>query len=361
MVAAIKAGDVGTVYARSVDRIYRSVKTYSALLDLCREHGTRIVTQRDGIVGGDGSPMATAFATVGATFAQLESDTAKVRAKYGTATKRRNIAEHAATGCQGCAETRLHRIGRPRYGPETTAAVLDAFEEAGSFNGAAAILTARGIPSMLGGRKNPLGNGGSYGWNAITVARIVRRERPDVPKKCRQGVAPRGRYPLSGLLACPACGTFLSPQPRTGAFMGWYCARALVDPAHPRPYVVSERYVLPWIKEEVARLRLPDAVTLATDNAAQREALAGRLDRAHELYIGGAITRERHAAEAAAVAVELDRLGAAEAVVAVPRLDWTWAPRDVNAVLSAILERVTLGPDMRPVSAVWRVPAWRAP
>jgi hypothetical protein len=61
------------------------------------------------------------------------------------------------------------------------------------------------------------------------------------------------------------------------------------------------------------------------------------------------------------VAAELDRLGDAEAVVAVPTIDWTWEPRSVNAVLRAILERVTLGPDMRPVSAVWTMPEWRAP
>jgi len=47
-------------------------------------------------------------------------------------------------------------------------------------------------------------------------------------------------------------------------------------------------------------------------------------------------------------------------VVAVPSIDWTWQPADVNAVLRAVFTSVMLGPDLRPVSAVWRNPALRA-
>jgi hypothetical protein len=127
---------------------------------------------------------------------------------------------------------------------------------------------------------------------------------------------------------------------------------------------VGEETVLPWVKDEVARLRTPDAVTLAADNAAVRSALAGRLERANDLFVlgpkAGGWTRERRDAEAAAVAAELDRLGDAEAVVAVPTIDWTWSARTVNEVLRTILVRVVLGPDLRPVSALWTMPQWRA-
>jgi hypothetical protein len=74
----------------------------------------------------------------------------------------------------------------------------------------------------------------------------------------------------------------------------------------------------------------------------------------------GGWTRERHVAEVAAVTTELDRLGDAEAVVAVPTIDWTWEPRSVNVVLRAILVRVDLDSDLRPVSALWTMPEWRA-
>jgi hypothetical protein len=127
------------------------------------------------------------------------------------------------------------------------------------------------------------------------------------------------------------------------------------------PGSIPEKRILPWVRDEVSRLRVPDAVTMAVDNATQRAALAGRLERANELYIAGEISRDRHAAEVTAVTAELDRLGDAETVVAVPAIDWTWEPGQVNAVLRAILERVELGSDMHPLEAMWTVPEWRRP
>ncbi len=130
--------------------------------------------------------------------------------------------------------------------------------------------------------------------------------------------------------------------------------------------VVAEHSVLPWVRDEIARLRIVDpltgepvdAVKLASDNAAQRDVLAGRLERANELFVlgpkAGGWTRERRDAEAAGVTVELDRLGVAEAVVKVPPVDWTWPVPELNVYLRAILLHVTLGPDMRPVWAEWR-------
>jgi hypothetical protein len=224
---------------------------------------------------------------------------------------------------------------------------------------------------MFGGKPNPRENGGTYGWNVMTVSRIVRRERPDMPRVGRQGAAARAKRLFSGLLICgaPGCGQTLSSMPRPGGRqVGYYCRKAHNDPTHPRPYVVSERFLLPWMRDEVARLRPidpvtaepVDAVTLAAGNDGVRAQLTGRLERAQDLRIAGEITRERYDREAADVRAELDRLGDAEAVVAIPTIDWTRDPRTVNEILRTILESVTLGPDMRPVVALWTVPAWRA-
>jgi hypothetical protein len=134
----------------------------------------------------------------------------------------------------------------------------------------------------------------------------------------------------------------------------------------------SEARLMPWIQAEAARLRVidsatgesVDAVRLAADHAAERAALAGRLERANELFVlgpkAGGWTRERRDAEAAAVAAEVDRLGAAEAVVTIPAIDWTWPPERINTVLRALWQRVELDERMHPVEAFWRVPEWRA-
>jgi DNA invertase Pin-like site-specific DNA recombinase len=346
----IRAGRVGIIVARSLDRMMRSTVRMAEMYRLCEKHGTRIVTLREGEMREDNPSQWIARQSI-MTAAEYESRVAKVRARAAVATKKRNGIPQ----------------GRAKYDADTTDAVLAAYDAAGTFLGAVKALTTAGVPSMLGGKPNPRGNGSSYGWNVRTVGRIIRRERPGMPAKARQGDrGPAHRHLLSGLLTC-ACGATLSSMPRPGGHqVGYYCRKAHGDASHSRPYVVSERFLMPWIKEEIARLIIPDAVTLATDNAAQRDALAGRLERANDLFVigpkAGGWTRERRDAEAAAVQIELDRLGAAEAVVNVPAIDWTWAPADVNAILRAILERVDLGPDMRPLpdGALWRVPEWRA-
>src|SRR5579859_2727460 len=86
LIRGIEAGELGPVYAYSADRLYRSMGTYIALMESARAHRVRIVTPA-GTIGGDGSPMATAFAQVGATFAELELNTAKARARAAYAAR----------------------------------------------------------------------------------------------------------------------------------------------------------------------------------------------------------------------------------------------------------------------------------
>ena len=54
-----------------------------------------------------------------------------------------------------------------------------------------------------------------------------------------------------------------------------------------------------------------------------------------------------------------DALRATEAAVAIPAIDWTWAPADLNRILSAILVEVQMDEKMQPVEALWRNPALR--
>ncbi|HVA86807.1 MAG TPA: hypothetical protein VNF73_10895, partial [Candidatus Saccharimonadales bacterium] len=62
-----------------------------------------------------------------------------------------------------------------------------------------------------------------------------------------------------------------------------------------------------------------------------------------------------------AIGDELERLDATSRLVVVPAIDWSWEPAAINGVLRAILEHVELGPDLRPMKALWTVAEWRAP
>jgi len=362
LLESIEAGDVSALYAYSTDRLARSVEWSARLLNACRRAGVPIVTREGRIEPGDAAAALLFNVLAAVNENALSGMEAKARA---------TVARRKARNVEAGREPNAGLGGKP-YGPDVTAQVLAAYDAAGSFLGACKLLTApvgaevwsrgrllgagMGVPSRLGGRPNPRQNGGTYGWNFRTVGRIVRRERADVPKVGRQGATQRPRRRFSGLLVCH-CGQILAPNGTNN----YTCRQAHNDASHPRPYTVSERKLLPWIRDEIARrLRVPPAVEVAADNAAQRDALASRLERAQDLRIAGEITRERYDREAADVRAALDRLGDAEAVVAVPAIDWTLPPGQVNTVLRAILERVDLGPDLRPVLAVPNVPEWWA-
>jgi len=354
---AIEAGDVSCLYAYSTDRLARSVEWSARLLNACRRAGVPIVTREGRIEPGDAGAALLFNVLAAVNENALSGMEAKARASIGRR-QARNVEAGRAPNAG---------MGRKPYGPETTAAVLAAFDEAGSFLGATKLLTAAGVPSYLGGKPNPRENGGTYGWNVHTVSRIVRRERPGMPKVGRQGAAPRARRLLSGLLACgaPGCGQILSSMPRPGGRqVGYYCRKAHNDPTHPRPYVVSERYVLPWVRAEVERLRLPvDAVKLGQEAGAERDDLDAQRERLALAFARGGLKPGTYEAEDGALVARLAALGDAEDAAAVSPIEpqeWdTWTPADVGAYIRSILRSVTLGPDMRPVSALWRNPALR--
>ncbi|MBF6606812.1 MAG: hypothetical protein IVW53_14685, partial [Chloroflexi bacterium] len=264
-----------------------------------------------------------------------------------------DLASEHARDAVAVRRARGDRIGHPFYGErpgEDVGAVVAAYKDAGSIMGAARLLNGRGLPTRMGGP-----------WSTVSVRAILIRLGA-MEHRTRPGAKARAPFVLYGLLRCHCGHVLTGSRYRNGsdsAYCAYKCHVARTVPGHG-PGSVPEQRILPWVRDEVGRLRAPAVVTVAAANAAQRDALAGRLERAHELYIGGAISHERHAAEAAAVSAELDRLGDAEVVAAVPTIDWTWTPEKLNAVLRAIVERVELGPDLRPVKAIWTVPEWRA-
>lgn len=310
LVEMIEADEVQAIYSYNLARLSRSVQDLRALMKLADEHvvPVRLVADHVDTSSATGRMLLTMLAAVD----EMTADLASEHARDAVAVRR----------------ARGDRIGHPFYGEragEDAGAVVTAYKEAGSIMGAARLLNGRGVPTRMG---DP--------WSTTSVREILLRQGA-VEHRTRPGAKARAPFALYGLLRCH-CGHILTgSRYRNGPdpiYTTYKCHAARTVPGHG-PGSVPERRILPWVVAEVARLRVPDAVTMAADNAALRSALASRVERAHELYIAGAISRERHDAEAAAVAADLDRLGDAETVVAVPT------------------------PDMQPVAAVWTVPEWR--
>jgi hypothetical protein len=159
---------------------------------------------------------------------------------------------------------------------------------------------------------------------------------------------------------------------RFGPYVGYQCPRARYNAAHSRPYMIAEAAVLPAVRGEVARLRLPvDAVALgdAPDLGAERAALVAQRERLALAFARGGLPEETFTAEDDAIRASIEKLGEreeAETVAPVSPItaeEWdTWSPAELNAYLRAILKRVRLGADMRPLPFTaddWRNPSLR--
>ena len=143
------------------------------------------------------------------------------------------------------------------------------------------------------------------------------------------------------------------PRPG-GRQVGYYCRKAHNDPTHPRPYVVSERFLLQWIRAEVERLRLPvDAVKLGLEATAARAELGAQRERLALAFARGGLKQETYEAEDGALVARLAELGDTEEAAAVSPIrpeEWgTWSAVDLGSYIRSILRSVTLGRDMRPV------------
>ncbi len=351
--ADVEAGNVTAVYAYSVSRIGRNARELLDFLEACKARGVIVTTEAEGTIGGKGA-FADFMLLIMAGLAQLERELASERTLAAHAV-RRERGDHIGPAPYGMRLEDRAAVahGQPRGlvsdPAEDFGAVVAAYQETRSLQGTARLLNERHVPTKAG-----------RAWRESSVRGMLRRRAPELLPRVKGIRAASRAYLFTGLLRCAHDGSALSAKAIHDRWVSYGCQVARESASHPRPWNVSESFILPWVRDEVARLRIPDTVTLAADSAAIRDALIGRLERAHELYIAGAISRERHAAEAVAVTAELDRLVDTETLTAVPAIDWTWAPRDVNAILRTIFVRVNLGPDMRPVSAVWRNPALRA-
>lgn len=361
MVARIEAGEVSDVYAYSLDRLNRSLILAARFARACEDNGVRIVTGREGEVRQD-SPAEWLRWTILATFGEYELRTIKARA----ATARR------------VREERGDHIGRVGYGfkLERDAAgvivavpdpdrplepVLQAVREAPSILAACKLLNARGVPVPQGPSAER--RHGSTQWYPTPLRKIVERNAPELLPP----VGPTRRHQptnalLAQLLVCH-CGHVLTPQGRRR--WGQPAYRCTVANRTGRethgPGWTTEAVLLPWIKAEAARFRVPaDAheIDVANDDARQR--LDAKRARIVESYIEGLFDKAERDRRLASIDADLERLpvhrsGHQE----IPQsIDWdAWPPAAINAVLRTYWNAIILGPDLLPVRADWKLPA----
>jgi DNA invertase Pin-like site-specific DNA recombinase len=341
--SAIEAGQVTDVFSYDLSRLTRSLEEWVRLATLCRERGVRIHLSKEGTFD---------FTTAsGEMLANILASVAQAVRRWASERSTETVTALRARGAT---------IGRKPYGSrpgEDLDAIRAAVAEAGSLYGAARLLNERGLPNLKG-----------KAWTASTVSFIVRQQLPELVP-ARPGTAgPKipSRFALQKLVRCH-CGHLLSPYSyRSGRkrYTTYRCSVARSDSSHARPFAVKESVLLEWAKTEAARLEVPaDRVQLQEEQGSRRSELDARRLRILDMFEAGHIDRTERDRRLEPVYTELeqiDREAGAMNLADLPTIDWDATPSSLNAVLRALWERIDVGPDLRPITAVWRVPEWRA-
>lgn len=331
----VERGEVSALYAYATDRLARSVEWSARLLNACRRAGVPIVTS-EGRFDPDNALTDQLF-----YFQAMQNEG---YSRQASQKRRATVERQRARGA---------RLGIAPYGAlpgESVEPIVAAFREAGSCYGAARILNAAGSRTRRGAL-----------WTSKVIGDILEREGVEYRRKPKPGVKAAADWITFQLLTCH-CGATMTAMDRRSPRVT--CYRARQDPAHPRPFGISEAKLLPALKAEAARFRPPDAVEMSAAADAERAELATRREGLGDAYAAGAYGKVGSADAKAKLAERLgeldeeeDRLDAQEQVVAVPpSIDWTWPPRAINAVLRTFWREVKLGTDLLPVEFVWRLP-----
>jgi len=340
LLEAIESGRATAVYSYSLSRLGRSLRELTRLIDLCDKQGIPVRLYVDSLDTSTASGRLLAH--VLGSVAQFEADVAAERQRASQAAKR----------------ARGEKIGTtPVYGEregEDAAIVSAAVMEAGSYSGAAKLLNERGIKPRSSKR----------GWWASSVSVVMKRIDPDVHINNRgpKGIGPD--FILAKVLRCPTCGTRLTGMAdrtwrTSGPRVRYACRQGSVTP-HARTSV-SEHLILPAIRAEADRLVTPEMIEAGDTEAEQRAELEHRKARVLDMFEAGHIDRDERERRLTGIYQSLEKLDARRVVNAIPRIDWTWPSRQINAVLRALFERIELDPaTFQPVAFEWTVPEWRA-
>lgn len=346
LMASVERGEVSTIYAFALDRLARSVQWSARLLDACEDAGTIVVT-------GEGrfDPANDRDRSMFHFFAMQNEGTLramKTKAKASADSRKRR---GDAIGQRPYGEVRTRRDGVVVGENDDVALIVATFREAGSYFAAARLLNDRKVPSQSGRQ-----------WYPRTVQRIVNRADPTTARRGRPGArSSAGMHMLSGLLRCH-CETMLGRTVSGEGTPRYRCSTGASIPTHSRPYMVSERKLLPWVIAEATRFDpRREGTEIARDldgDATERARLADERAYIVDIAIAARMDRselERRLAEIDAKVEAIDDRAAAVDVIPA-EIDWDWEPEAINNVLRTYWSAVELGPDMRPVRAEWRLP-----
>jgi DNA invertase Pin-like site-specific DNA recombinase len=336
LVEAVESGACTAVYSYSLSRLARSVAELDRFFDLCVRHAVPVRLVADAVDTATASGRLTMH--VLSSVAQFEAEVASERIRSRMALKR-------AKG---------ERLGGIPYGDqpsENVQLVVNAFTKAGSFTGAARLLNQQRIKP----RRADM-------WRAGSVAEIMRRVDPSI----RPGKGAKHGYDFmfSRLLACGVCGTLLSGyayRNKPNQPVRYACSRAQYE-AHPRRSI-SEIALLPAMQALAARWQPPQTVwgsTIGGDAAKQSE-LDAKRERILDMFADGLIDKTERERRLQPIHAALSQLESFRVLLAVPALDWSWPPRDINRVLRAMFNRIGLHRQtFQPVRPVTRLdePAW---
>jgi DNA invertase Pin-like site-specific DNA recombinase len=335
----IEQGRVSHVYAYSPDRLARSVEWSARLVNACRRAGASITTTAGTVAPDD--PAARAMFNMLAVMNETALDEMERKARASAGTRK---AHGEMTGGRSYGEVRTLKSGEVRGADEDAALVVATFHEAGSYFEAARRLNDRHVPARSGGQ-----------WYPRTVQRIVNRQDPTTARYGRRGVPSVSRlHRLAGLLRCH-CGAVMGQTVSGEGTPRYRCPNGVADASHSRPYIVPERAILPWVKAEAGRVRLPKQVELA-DRDSRVDELTEDKRRLSFSFVHRGIDEPTYLEQLAAIDTELDRLDLAGRIVDVPRIDWTWPPERINHVLRTFFKFVVLDTAMHPVRAEWLLP-----
>jgi hypothetical protein len=128
------------------------------------------------------------------------------------------------------------------------------------------------------------------------------------------------------------------------------------------PASISEAKLLPWVKREAGRFRVPADAVETTDSDARRAELEDQRRAVGDALVVRAYTPAEAAAKVEAIEAELEALDAmvdVSSLVDVPQaINWDeWTPGDVNTVLRTYWREIKLDAAMQPVKAEWKIPA----